>query len=257
MIKVLFERWWFLLLLVLVFFLPPLSQIEFTAVDTPAVIKEVLIAPYVYRFPELFVVSKLIFIGLAVGLATRPRLFWRPFATFAALLLLVVAVFQNIADTASYGLTVLTGNLLLMLIVAGLWAWEAITPGSQLAAPDMKRQLVLPLAILAFWMPVDSVTGSQNLVLAKFLTSESLLTFCMLIPILLAVLILYYPNVNRTLLRGTAFIGIVFGITNMLTWFVLDRGFLWMGIVHLPLLINSLLGFNLTRPKKKKKRRAA
>ena len=40
-----------------------------------------------------------------------------------------------------------------------------------------------------------------------------------------------------------SFIGIYYGILNQITWFVLNPVYWWMGILHLPLLINSIIGF--------------
>jgi len=73
------------------------------------------------------------------------------------------------------------------------------------------------------------------------------LTYCMITPVALSVLLLYYPDVNRVTLRVTAFVGLYFGIMNMLTWFVLNTEFWWMGVLHLPLLMNSIIGLICSR----------
>lgn len=46
-----------------------------------------------------------------------------------------------------------------------------------------------------------------------------------------------------------SFIGLIFGIMNMLTWFVLQNQNWWMGVLHLPLLILSAYGLILCREK--------
>jgi hypothetical protein len=80
--------------------------------------------------------------------------------------------------------------------------------------------------------------------------NEAGVTFCMIIPIIIAILSMY-ENKNIRLLHIISIIGIYYGILNQITWFVLNREFWWMGILHLPLLINSIIGFIITKSRKK------
>lgn len=57
----------------------------------------------------------------------------------------------------------------------------------------------------------------------------------------------YYPKVNKALLRITSFIGLLFGLLNMVTWFALNTKFWWMGLVHLPLLLISAVSLILSK----------
>jgi hypothetical protein len=76
-------------------------------------------------------------------------------------------------------------------------------------------------------------------------SNEAGLTFCMIIPVVIALLLLYYKTINLTLLKIISFIGIYYGLLNMVTWFILNQVYWWMGVVHFPLLINSTIGFIL------------
>jgi len=110
------------------------------------------------------------------------------------------------------------------------------------------------LEVAAFWFPVNSQTAAPEFNPVYFVANESMVTSCMLIPVILAVLLLYFPRVNPVTLRVTGFIGIIFGLINVLTWFVLNPGMWWMGVMHLPLLIVSSVGFTAGRSNLKPQR---
>jgi hypothetical protein len=86
----------------------------------------------------------------------------------------------------------------------------------------------------------------------RMLTNESGLTYCMMTPVILAVLTLYHPTVNLAALRVTSFVGMIFGVVNILVWFVLMPSAWWMGVLHSPLLVISIhafvLGFRASKP---------
>jgi len=87
---------------------------------------------------------------------------------------------------------------------------------------------------------------------ARLLTNESGLTYCMMTPVILAVMTLYHPTVNPAVLRVTSFVGMLFGAVNMLVWFVVMPSAWWMGVLHIPLLMISIyafvLGFRTSKP---------
>jgi hypothetical protein len=56
-------------------------------------------------------------------------------------------------------------------------------------------------------------------------------------------LILFYPNVDEFALRVTAFNGLLYGIFNLTHWFNPDA--VWLGVLHLPLLIIPLVALLL------------
>lgn len=47
-------------------------------------------------------------------------------------------------------------------------------------------------------------------------------------------------------MRVTSYIGIMFGATNEVEWFVLHPSMWWMGIMHIPLITISLYAFAIT-----------
>jgi hypothetical protein len=93
-------------------------------------------------------------------------------------------------------------------------------------------------------MPASN--GLMKFSLIDFFINEAGLAYCMITPVILSFLFLYFPNVNKVTLRITSFTGLYFGIMNMLTWFLLNTEYWWMGVIHLPLLINSMIGLILS-----------
>jgi hypothetical protein len=139
---------------------------------------------------------------LIIGVLALGNKIRRAFNIYIGILFLVLAIFQNAGQTKTYGLVVTTGNLILILIVALSWLWEVFAEQNNFE--PRKRPLwrwwPVPLAALALLAPVDSITLAPDFRLTQLLTSESRLTSCMMIAVILSVLTLYFPTVNLTLL---------------------------------------------------------
>ena len=106
--------------------------------------------------------------------------------------------------------------------------------------------------LLAFLMPyklhdLEIVKPSFGLFV---LTNEAGLTYCMITPVILGVMILFSKSIYKPTFYIVSFIGFMFGTINMLTWFVLDSQNWWMGVLHLPLAILSTYALLLCRKNK-------
>ena len=78
-------------------------------------------------------------------------------------------------------------------------------------------------------------------------------SYCFTTPVVLALMALYYPDVNVPVMRLTAFLALVFGLYNVVPplIFLASGAYIaeavWRGtILHLPLLITSLYALALT-----------
>lgn len=242
------RRWWFLLIIVFISFLPLYAQTSYDPRQTSQVINSALAQPLIYSIPALFPLFKLAPIALTAWLFVSPKRAYRWFALYAGLNLLGIAFFQNSALTSEYGLVIITGNIILFGAIAAAWFAEAIKPRSDFSLrPLPRRALILtPMMLLAFWMPIQ--TENMRLILdpGLFFTNEAGLTGCMMLPIYTGFLVLFYPQVNRVLLRLSGFIGLLIAFFNLLTHFVLIPANFWMGVLHLPLFFISLTAFSLS-----------
>ena len=87
--------------------------------------------------------------------------------------------------------------------------------------------------------------------LSYLLYSDSALAFCMITPIYLAVISLFYPKINRPTIRVNSFIGIIFGLINIMNVFISLLNYWWITILHIPLLSISVYMFILSIKKEK------
>jgi hypothetical protein len=241
------KKWWLYLLLFLLFFIPSQAERGIDPRDSIDLIRQVLSNPLIYTYPLLMPIAKAIPVVLIGGLLVLGNRMRRAFNLYVALLYLALAIFQTIAITERYGLAVITGNLALVLVVAFAWMWEVVVEKNDFS-PRRRRWWqwwVVPVGAMALLAPVDAGTMTADFGLLQMLSNEAGLTCCMMTPVILAVLILFYPTVNAVVLRVSSFMGLLLGAVNMIVWFVVEPWGWWMGIMHIPLLVISLYGFVL------------
>jgi hypothetical protein len=234
-----------LLVLLSITFLPTLSTVPFPPQDTPLVMKEVLTLtsisnPWLTSAIHIATVSllaALYWYGLKVG---------RYVSAFFGILFIFIAFSNHIAVTQSYGLVVVTGNLVSILIVGLFWMWEAYRPHNVYVFQKLAawRYWVLPFAFMAFWFPMNA-EASPDFNPSLLLTSSFGVMFCPTTPVVIALLTIIYPNVNKPVLRVTSFVGLVIGLFNLLSFFVMPGYPLWLLILHTPLIFISLYGLLL------------
>jgi hypothetical protein len=243
------KKWWFYIIILLLFFIiPTYTQKTASYQESQNVIKEVLTNPLIYSFTPLSWISKAVFMLLVLLLILQGRRMPRPFAAVIAVFYTGIAIFQNTAETSTYGLVILSGNVLLMLLVAVSWIAEATDPKSDYAPVKVPlwKWWVLPLAALAFWFPVDASGTTPQFTVANLVSNGSMLTFCMMTPVVLAILTMFYPHVSLATMRVTSYVGIMFGVTNEVEWFILNPSMWWMGIMHVPLITISFYALAIT-----------
>jgi hypothetical protein len=193
----------------------------------------------------LFQVIPIILIVVLFAFGNRVR---RVFDLYAAISYVLFAFLQSIAFTEEFSLGIMFNNIVILLIVAAFWFWETLVGKNDFTYRRLPlwRYWVVPLALLAFWLPVNMDTFNPDLSPLKFFTSGSGLAFCMMTPVYIALLSLFYPRVNIATLRVTSLAGMIIGAFNVLSFFFGPENYLWMGILHLPLLVVSVYGFVLS-----------
>ena len=239
------ERMKILVVFVILFlctFLPPITSVPFSAQETSLVIRDVFIqtsTAYLWLSPLVHVAT----IILLIAIYRYGRKMGRVVDAFFGILFLFHSFSQHIATTEKYGLTIITGNLVMILIVSLFWMWEVLKPRNEYVFQHLAvwRYWVVPFAILAFWFPVNADL-SPNVNPLLLLTSSFGVAFCPSAPVVIAVLTLIYPKVNRYLLRVTSFVGLLIGLFNAMSLFVMPGYSLWMLFLHTPLIFISLYG---------------
>src|SRR4030042_5262702 len=97
---------------------------------------------------------------------------------------------HNSAFTNDYGFILLTGNCILQLVVIISWLWEVLSFENVYPKPrDFQwKWILVPLVFLSYWFPMDN-TVNPDFSMTSLFTNGAMLTYCMIIPTLLFLLI--------------------------------------------------------------------
>ena len=243
-------RWWFYVAMYVLGFwaLPPYASKGYSlGEEVSKVVWTALSHAITYRLVDLVWPSLLPHVVFLLVLVALVR--WGEKASLLfdlyALAEYVLLVGQGFAYTEEYGFVVLTGNVLLVSLVAALWAWECVVRRNRVGGPipDRRRLWVVPLAALAFWSPVKPVLNPY-LLLRWLLAGYFGVAYCLTTPVILSVLILYYPRVNVAVMRFAAFPGLVFGTYILLA--ALFGGSKWNALLHVPLVATCVYSLYLS-----------
>jgi len=66
--------------------------------------------------------------------------------------------------------------------------------------------------------------------------------YCPTTPLIVAVLTLIYPRANISLLRITSFVGLLIGLFNVMSFFIMPGYTMWNLLLHTPLIFVSAYG---------------
>jgi hypothetical protein len=243
------RRWWFFVLFILLQFIPLYTAAGYAPRQIGHVIPAILRHSLIHAIPAWYPLFKIIPILLILGIIFRGNRVSRLFSFYAGLSYVIFAFGQNVAFTKEYGLGILTSNVVMVLLVALVWFWEIFAGRNDFSPVKVRpgQYWMILLAFIAFWFPADLTTLMPDFNPLGLFTNDAGLAFCLMTPVYLAVLMLYYPRINSVVLRVTALAGTFIGLYNMLMAFVFNPGGMWwFGVLHFPLLILSLYGLRLS-----------
>ena len=202
----------------------------------PELIQSVLTRPWSESVPALLPIAKLALLAVAIigsfGIGPYPRVT----LGYYAVILAILAIFQNTA-TLPGGVAIILGNMVAQLCVAvvcllGLRHTVA-------AAPLRRERLwLLPLMLWAWLCPF--VTDAGVIVPGGWtdvLRNGAGLTYCMVTPVIAGTMALRSGAYQRTTRAIIGWLATIFGLLNIITWFVLNPQSWWMGVLHVPLMI--------------------
>jgi hypothetical protein len=241
-IALIFRRWWFLGLLFLPQLLPPYASNGYDLTEWGVVNAFIITHPIKIPFSHYFPIFQVIPLVLLVLAFVFKQKVARLLSVYAGIFFLLVAVLQSISVSKLFGTAICTANLVTFGLLGFLWLRDAVHPQNSLnlRKDAVLRYWPLVLALLAFWEPVNPRTLLPDFNPMYLFTSGSGLSFCMATPLYLAILILSFPGVNKTLMAATAFIGFYIGVSNLVLEFVINPTWWWIGFLHFPLVILSV-----------------
>ena len=250
------KRWFYALLYIIGFMvLLPYASKGYSWHEMWDVIKEVVAyKAIIYKLVDLAWPSALIHLlalALIAAVAVWGEKAAKAFDVYVFIIYLMIAVGQGIGFSEHYGLIILIGNIALTLLVAFSWGWECIVNRNKFRkeyfAP--KRLWLVPLAAWAYWAPPEPFKLDPQCLLVGYFG----VSYCFTTPVILTLMALYYPDINKPVMRLTAFLGLLFGLYNIvppLVFLALGTYLpeaIWRGtILHLPLLITSLYALTIT-----------
>lgn len=242
---------WFKLVLTLLVFIPAYSGVPYEPRNATSVIASVLAHPMIVSAPWLLPLSKLLLLFVVIAPFALGEKSGRVVVGYYAFVLVVVGIFQNIAHTETYGFVWLLGNTLLEFVVLGFCIYDFAKGKTKIQRRDFNRgrSWIIPLMLLAYLMPY-AVSDTGAVIPGFFPTvfhNEAGVTYCMITPVILGVMLLFSKGVHKPTLSIVAYVGFVFGLLNTITWFGMQRESWWMGILHLPLVIIALCGLIVGR----------
>lgn len=250
--KPFFYSVWFKVILLLVTFIPTYTEIAYDPANTSKVIASVLSNPPVNNFGFFLPVAKILLALAAIAVTVGTKKSSRILLGYYAAILVVIGIFQNMSGTSAYGFSWIIGNTIVMLIVSAFCAYDAIKGKSDFDKKhfEAKRLWVIFPMLLAWLMPY--AINEQGIVKPDFslfvFLNEAGVTYCMITPVIIGAMILFSKGVYKPIFSIISFVGFIFGVMNMLTWFVFNSPNWWMGILHLPLLILSFYALLLCKP---------
>ena len=247
--KPLSHRIWFRILVAVCFVIPAIVSLPFGPVETPAVVRAVLEDSYVVSVLALLPVAKAALLMAAALPFLGVRWSGRFLLGYYAAILIVVAFLQNMADTERFGYAWLIGNTLAQLVVAAWCILDVVPERTTLHRENLRPRrlwLLAPMA-LAFLMPYTIGAGRVEPSLASVLSNEAGVTYCMITPVVLGVLLIFPDGVDRRTLSVASFVGLIFGLINLAVWFGLNPQDWWMGVLHVPLVLTAVYGLAESR----------
>lgn len=236
------HRWWFRALLLVLFTLPAITEFPYDPANTTVVIQAVLTEPFVMTFPELLPPAKLL-LGVTVilpflGVAQAGRLLLGYYTS----ILLVVSVLQNMAHTESWGFVWLLGNTVVQSVVVFWCVLDVAQHRSRLTILQPDRLWLLVPMLLALLMPYAVRDGAAVPAWHTMVVNEAGVTYCMITPLILGTMLMFPAGADHRTLSVASFVGMIFGLINLVVWFGLASHSWWMGVLHLPLVVIAIFG---------------
>jgi hypothetical protein len=240
------RKWWFFVAIgLLQFIIPPYASKGYRFPAEWSTVSLEAVSYPMFSLSGYNPLFKIIPMFLIVSIILIPKRAGRLFSAYVAVSYVLFALRPGIGKSEEYGLIINGHWLIVSLIVAAFWFWEIIVNNNDFTVRKQAfwKYWVAPLALLAFWYPLNKQTGMPDFNLSYLFINCAGLAFCTMTPLYIGILTIYYPNVNPTTLRVTSLIGLITAINNMhLNFIAYPKTLWWSGILHIPLLAISLYG---------------
>ncbi len=242
------KKWGFFAIIFLILALPPFTAEQYLLSDWPLINQQIVTHPIKPLLSDFYWVFKVIPFALIISVFLFGNRARKIFSLYAAVNYGFFAVFQSISITDQHNFAICSSNLILFLLISAFWLLETVVQKNAFTSrkPTLRRFWVLIPAALSFWEPIHPVTLMPDFSFTYLLTSGAGLSFCMMTPVYIAIITIFYPTVNLPLLRVTSIIGAIIGLGNVGLALIQISNYWWVGIMHIPLIIVSIYGLILS-----------
>ena len=242
------------LVTVVLLFMPFMSDIDYPAEESGRLIVEVMRSSFASSATPLLPVAKLVLLLVAATPFVARRDCRKVVFGYYFVVLVLIGLLQNISALTTYGFVWIVGNTVVQFAAAVVCLTDLLRGSSHILRGSLRTGRIWLLApmVLALLCPYGTDLAG-NLVPAfgsGVLANDAGLSYCMVTPVILGVLLLFPDGISAPTLSYLSFLGLLFGILNLFTWFVMNPASWWMGVLHLPLVLTSTLGLVEARRKR-------
>ena len=237
---------WFKIILTILVFIPSYTQVGYDPSKTTDVIAAVMSHSVVSSVVWALPIAKAVLLAVIVIPLVPAKFTQRFLLGYYALILFIIGLLQNMSFTEEFGFVWLLGNTFVQFAVLGICLVDVLKNRTVVAKEQLVKGrlwVVVPM-LVAFLMPYS--INSAGIVYPSFtlnvLLNEAGVTYCMVTPVIIGILLLFSKGVHKPTLSIISYVGFIFGLLNMMTWFGIRTDNWWMGVLHLPLLILSFYG---------------
>lgn len=245
---------WFKAILTILVFLPAITQFPYNPANTADVIESVMSHPLVASISLLLPIAKLILLFAVLIPIISDRFSKRIFLGYYCMILIITGIFQNMAVTDDYGFVWLLGNTCVQFAILFYCLYDLFRNITIIKRENVnkKRLWVVVLMLLAFLMPykVNIFGIVRPSFTVSVLWNESGVTYCMITPVIIGIMLIFSKGVYKPVMSVVSYVGLLFGLLNMMTWFGMQNENWWMGILHLPLFILSFYSLIVVKKEK-------
>ena len=233
------RKWWFWAVLIIAqFTILPFASRNFSYEAINEIIYFTLGNAIQVKMSNLnvyFQILSLVVIVLLFIFKNKVKLF---FNIYVFISYVAFSIIQNIAFTEKFGVSVVTINVLMFLLVAYVWFIEIFKGKNDYSFANFKWKYLwmIILAVIAYLCPLSGNGFDFNPI--HFFGKNSATAFCLMTPLFLTIMTLNLPRINIVTYRITSIVGVIIGFYNMFAFF--NPHTIALGLLHIPLLSISL-----------------
>lgn len=239
---------WLYIVILAILFIPPYMEAKYDMRILEQGLKEVIKTPIIYELPTFYGVLKIFSIIVFMTFILNKDKNHSIFNHYVVMLLVITSLFQTSTGSSSPRFVFLINIFLLNFIVTLCWIFQSIFFQENKIKNEIgnNKYWIIVLALIAFCFPVNKSMSVISFNIKSFFVNQSMVTFSCIIPVILALTIIFAHRINMITILITSYIGVIIGAFNIIIWFFMNDNFI-MAVMNMPIFLISLYVFILSR----------